>query len=368
MINNHVGSVIGTYDLNGTQQEGEDYYPFGDSSHHWNGNKQQRFAGKIRLSWTGYYDFGARQYIPWLAKFTSVDPLAAKYAHLNPYNYASNNPVTHRDIDGMQNPAEPSSPAGGNATGNQPNGENQLFDSNKVHLLSNTSGRYLGSVDASERMSAGFYSMSDSDFSNLTKDGNNFKPINEGKPYEISLSNNASKITINQDKINSDIRSIMTPENNAEYGNFEKSMYIIFDRKANEITSVINPYVDDIGVHNTETNSNNPFSNASSKFTTLMTDVSKTILAQMHTHPESVLNKSIVSYPGASNDDMKTTGKLKAPVYAISTFTSDPGGSGNVYGINEGQNYLETKSPITSASNILDSSFSLVHDIINRRR
>jgi RHS repeat-associated protein len=101
MINNHVGSVIGTYDLNGTQQEGEDYYPFGDSSHHWNGNKQQRFAGKIRLSWTGYYDFGARQYIPWLAKFTSVDPLAAKSTDRNPYHYASNNPINHTDPTGM---------------------------------------------------------------------------------------------------------------------------------------------------------------------------------------------------------------------------------------------------------------------------
>ncbi len=101
MINNHVGSVIGTYDLNGTQQEGEDYYPFGDSSHHWNGNKQQRFAGKIRLSWTGYYDFGARQYIPWLAKFTSVDPLAAKSTDRNPYHYASNNPINRTDPTGM---------------------------------------------------------------------------------------------------------------------------------------------------------------------------------------------------------------------------------------------------------------------------
>jgi RHS repeat-associated protein len=111
MINNHVGSVIGTYDLNGTQQEGEDYYPFGDSSHHWNGNKQQRFAGKIRLSWTGYYDFGARQYIPWLAKFTSVDPLAAKSTDRNPYHYASNNPINRVDPSGMKD--EPSGNGGG---------------------------------------------------------------------------------------------------------------------------------------------------------------------------------------------------------------------------------------------------------------
>jgi RHS repeat-associated protein len=101
MLHNHTGSIIGTYDLNGAQQEGEDYYPFGETAHNWNGNKTHRFGGKLRSFSSGFYLFGARQYIPWLAKFTSVDPLAAKSTDRNPYHYASNNPINRTDPTGM---------------------------------------------------------------------------------------------------------------------------------------------------------------------------------------------------------------------------------------------------------------------------
>jgi RHS repeat-associated protein len=143
MINNHVGSVIGTYDLNGTQQEGEDYYPFGDSSHHWNGNKQQRFAGKIRLSWTGYYDFGARQYIPWLAKFTSVDPLAAKSTDRNPYHYASNNPINRTDPTGMSD-GKGDGKGGGESAKATAGGDNATTQKTPIHQVKK--GETLSSI------------------------------------------------------------------------------------------------------------------------------------------------------------------------------------------------------------------------------
>ncbi len=101
MLHNHTGSIIGTYDLNGAQQEGEDFYPFGETAHNWNGNKMHRFGGKLRSFSSGFYLFGARQYAPWLAKFTSVDPLAAKSTDRNPYHYASNNPINRTDPTGM---------------------------------------------------------------------------------------------------------------------------------------------------------------------------------------------------------------------------------------------------------------------------
>jgi RHS repeat-associated protein len=148
MINNHVGSVIGTYDLNGTQQEGEDYYPFGDSSHHWNGNKQQRFAGKIRLSWTGYYDFGARQFIPWLAKFTSVDPLAAKSTDRNPYHYASNNPINRTDPTGMSDGKGDGKGGGGDKSASGSSGKKEIIENNQVtgtDTFYNKEGKKLGS-------------------------------------------------------------------------------------------------------------------------------------------------------------------------------------------------------------------------------
>ena len=49
------------------------------------------------LNW---YDYGARQYDPAIAQFTTVDPLCEKYYHISPYVYCGGNPVNRVDIDG----------------------------------------------------------------------------------------------------------------------------------------------------------------------------------------------------------------------------------------------------------------------------
>ncbi len=49
-------------------------------------------------------------------RFTSVDPLAMKFADLSPYNYAGNKPITKRDIEGLQEEGRSGTPKGGNAT------------------------------------------------------------------------------------------------------------------------------------------------------------------------------------------------------------------------------------------------------------
>jgi RHS repeat-associated protein len=49
---------------------------------------------------TGWGETPFRTYDPVLARFHQVDPLAAKYASLSPYNYAFNNPVSLNDPTG----------------------------------------------------------------------------------------------------------------------------------------------------------------------------------------------------------------------------------------------------------------------------
>ena len=46
------------------------------------------------------YDYGARQYDPVLAQWTSVDPMAEKYYPLSSYTYCLGNPVRHIDPNG----------------------------------------------------------------------------------------------------------------------------------------------------------------------------------------------------------------------------------------------------------------------------
>ena len=53
------------------------------------------------LQETGAYDFGARQYLPDIARWVVPDPLSEKHPDLNPMMYANNNPIRFVDPDGM---------------------------------------------------------------------------------------------------------------------------------------------------------------------------------------------------------------------------------------------------------------------------
>jgi RHS repeat-associated protein len=57
--------------------------------------------GSKELQETGAYDFGARQYLPDIARWVVPDPLSEKHPDLNPMMYANNNPVRFVDPDGM---------------------------------------------------------------------------------------------------------------------------------------------------------------------------------------------------------------------------------------------------------------------------
>ena len=49
---------------------------------------------------TGYTDFGARQYSPFLRRWMTPDPLSEKYYGISPYAFCNNNPVNLVDPDG----------------------------------------------------------------------------------------------------------------------------------------------------------------------------------------------------------------------------------------------------------------------------
>ena len=70
--------------------------------------KRYKYNGKERDEETGLYAYGMRYYAAWICRFVSVDPLQFDYPELTPFQYASNNPVTMIDLDGLEgvNPEE----------------------------------------------------------------------------------------------------------------------------------------------------------------------------------------------------------------------------------------------------------------------
>ena len=101
-LDDHLGSSNVSVDDTGALVSFEEYYPFGETSFGSYGKKRYRFCGKEKDEESGLFYYGARYYSPWTCRFVSVDPLAGKYAQLTPYNYAGNDPIGDKDIDGMQ--------------------------------------------------------------------------------------------------------------------------------------------------------------------------------------------------------------------------------------------------------------------------
>lgn len=85
-----------------------DYYPFGltfnsyarensvPNMYQYNGKEKQ---DELDLGWL---DYGARMYMPEIGRWGVVDPLAAKYLSLSPYNYVGNIPTILIDPDGKR--------------------------------------------------------------------------------------------------------------------------------------------------------------------------------------------------------------------------------------------------------------------------
>ena len=126
-VNDHLGNVRSVVDvspgLSSPQVvERNDYLPFGTRMSVGTGTgagtgagtgsgdtvlevNRYRLGGKEEQSFGGLdlskVDFGARQYDPFTAGWTTIDPQAAKYVSMSPYSYCAGNPVIIVDPAGL---------------------------------------------------------------------------------------------------------------------------------------------------------------------------------------------------------------------------------------------------------------------------
>jgi RHS repeat-associated protein len=101
----HLGSASWITDTSGDAIQHLQYLPFGETvldqrTTEW--NTRYSFSAKEKDEESGYSYFGARYYDSELSIWLSVDPMAAKYPGLTPYNYCAGNPMILVDPNGME--------------------------------------------------------------------------------------------------------------------------------------------------------------------------------------------------------------------------------------------------------------------------
>jgi RHS repeat-associated protein len=106
-LSDNLGNTRITFDTktgSAAQQQADDYYPFGlEINRSTTSPKNEYLYNKKELQEEfAEYDYGARDYDPVVARWTSIDPLAEKYRRFTPYNYGADNPIRFIDPDGME--------------------------------------------------------------------------------------------------------------------------------------------------------------------------------------------------------------------------------------------------------------------------
>ena len=103
---NHLGSAVLELDDQSGIISYEEYFPYGSTSYQAVASqndlpKRYRYTGKERDEENDLYYHGARYYLPWLGRWTSVDPDGLTDG-LNSYAYARSQPVSFMDPTGCQ--------------------------------------------------------------------------------------------------------------------------------------------------------------------------------------------------------------------------------------------------------------------------
>jgi RHS repeat-associated protein len=107
-LKDHLGNNRAVTSVNGNDYaviQRTDYYPFGKPYPDGLNPERQpyKFGGKEydEMHGINQSDFDARQLDVEMDRFTTMDPLAAKYYSISPYVYCGNNPINRADPDGM---------------------------------------------------------------------------------------------------------------------------------------------------------------------------------------------------------------------------------------------------------------------------
>ena len=103
-LGDHLGSSNVVVDEAGNWVNREEYTPYGETSFGSFARKRYRFSGKERDEESGLYYFEARFYLPWIAKWSTPDPLGAA-GGLNLYEYCSGSPMCRIDPTGYDDQA-----------------------------------------------------------------------------------------------------------------------------------------------------------------------------------------------------------------------------------------------------------------------
>ncbi len=101
-IADHLGSVRLLLGDDGVIKEQRSYGPFGEDLISDGDGARTSYIGRENDHESNLGFFGVRHYDPTYGRFMSVDPLWAKYAPLQPYHYAGNEPVGRLDWDGRE--------------------------------------------------------------------------------------------------------------------------------------------------------------------------------------------------------------------------------------------------------------------------